>query len=80
MLVDDGHEHVPLAAVVGYRLQQVRHRAVVHVAAGRLDDGLEEVVGALDLVPEHRVVLGELEVLQAHLLHGADAHQVQARE
>ena len=37
--------------------EQVGDGAVVDVAVGGLDDRLEEVVGPLDLVPEHRVVL-----------------------
>src|SRR5215831_12808288 len=80
MLVDDGDEHVPLPAVFGYRAEQMRDSAVVDVAVGSLDDRLEEVVRALDLVPEHGVVLRELELLEAHLLHRTDAKQVEPRE
>jgi hypothetical protein len=80
VLGDQGGEHVPLAAVAGHRLQQEGDRAVVEVAVRGLDDRLEEVVGALELVPEHRVVLRELEVLEPGLAHDADAQQVQPRE
>ena len=80
VLADDGHEHVPLAAVLGRRVEQERDGPVVDVAVSRLDDRFEEVVGPLDLVPEHGVVLRELEVLEPHLLHGADAQQVEPGE
>ena len=70
-------EHVPLAAVTGRRLQQVGNRAIVEVAVCGLDDRLEEVIGALELVPEHHVVLGELELLEPALAHHADAQKVQ---
>ena len=60
--------------------QQEGDRAVVEVAVRGLDDRLEEVVGALELVPEHRVVLRELEVLEPGLAHHADAQQVQPGE
>ena len=80
VLPDDGHEHVPLAAVAGHRVEQVGDGPVVNVAIGRLDDGLKEIVGPLDLVPEHRVILRELEVLEPHLLHRADAQQVEPGE
>ena len=80
VLGDDGHEHVPLAAVLGRCVEEIADRPVVQVTAGRLDDGFEEVVGPLDLVPEHGVVLGELELLEAHLLHRAHAQQVEPGE
>src|SRR5579862_3018682 len=64
VLFYQGGEHVPLAAVAGHRLQQEGDRAIVEVPARGLDDRLEEVIGALELVPEHRVVLRELEVLE----------------
>ena len=80
VLGHEGGEHVPLAAVAGRRLQQEGDGAVVEVAVGGLDDRLEEVVGALELVPEHRVVLRELEVLEPGLAHDADAQQVQPGE
>jgi hypothetical protein len=70
-------EHVPLAAVTGRRLQQVGNRSVVEVAVCGLDDRLEEVIGALELVPEHHVVLRELELLEPAIAHHADAQQVQ---
>jgi len=38
VLVDDGDEHVPLPAVLGRRIEQVRDGSVVDVAAGRVDD------------------------------------------
>ena len=79
-LCDQGDEHVPLAAVVGDAAEQVRDRAVVDVAVAGLDDRLEEVVRALELVPEHGVVLRELEVLEVHRAHRADAQQVEPGE
>jgi uncharacterized membrane protein YGL010W len=69
-----------LAAVFGRRVEEVGHGPVVKIAAGRLDDRLEVVVGPLHLVPEHGVVLGELELLEVHLLHRADAQQVEPGE
>ncbi len=78
-----GHErgeHVPLAAVAGHRVQQEGDGPVVDVAVRGLDDRLEEVIGALELVPEHRVVLRELEVLEPGPPHDARAQQVQPGE
>jgi hypothetical protein len=80
VLLDDGDEHVPLAAVGGHRVEEKGDRPVVGVAPGCLDHGFEEVVGPLQLVPEHGVVLGELEVLDVELLHGPDAEQVETGE
>ena len=80
VLGDDRGKHVPLATVAGHRLQQECHGPVIAVAVGGLDDGLEKVVGSLDLVPEHGVVLGELEVLEAGLAHDAHAQKVEAGE
>jgi hypothetical protein len=80
VLGHQGREHVPLAAVAGYRLQQEGDGAVVEIALRGLDHRLKEVVGALELVPEHRVVLRELEVLDPGLVHDPDAQQVQPRE
>jgi hypothetical protein len=65
MLVDHGHEHVPLPAVAGHRVEEVGDSAVVGVTVSGLDDRFQKIVGSLDLVPEHGVVLGELEVLEA---------------
>jgi len=59
------------------RLQQVGDRAVVEVAVRGLDDRLEEVIGALEFVPEHHVVLRELEVFEPGLAHHAHAQEVQ---
>ena len=80
VLAHQGDEHVPLAAVLGGVGEQVRDGAVVDVAVGGLDDRLEPEVGLLELVPVEQVVLRELEVLDAHLLGGADAEQVEAGE
>ncbi len=80
VLGDQGDEHVPLAAVTDRIRQQVCHRAVVHVPVRRLDDGLQEVVRPLELVPPEQVVLGELEVLHAQLPCGADPEQVEPGE
>ena len=54
--------------------------SIVDVAVGRIDDGFEEVVGALDFVPEHQVVLAELELLDVRAAPGGEAQQVQAGE
>jgi hypothetical protein len=58
----------------------VRDGTVVSISVGGRDDGLEEVVGLLHLVPEQRVVLRELEVLDAQLGGSPGAQQVEAGE
>jgi hypothetical protein len=80
VLGHQGGEHVPLAAVARHRLQQEGDGAIVEVPVRGLDHRLEEVIGAFELVPEHRVVLRELEVLEPGLSHDADAQQVQPGE
>ncbi len=80
MLGDQSGEHVPLAAVIGRRLQQIGNRAVVEVAVCGLDNRLEEVIGTLELVPEHRVVLREFELFEPAVAHHADAQKVQPGE
>ena len=80
MLANQVDEHVPLATVGQRLVQQKRHVAVVQDAVGRLDDGFEEVVGALDLVPEHHVVLAELEILDAERAPRGEPQEVQPGE
>ncbi len=80
MLLDQVDEHVPLPAVRHRPVEQKRHLAIADLAIGRGNDRLEEVVRPLQLVPEHQVVLGEFEFLDAQSLAGVEAQQVQARE
>ena len=61
MLLDECGEHVPLTTVARHRLQQISHGPVVDITVGGVDDRLEKVVGTLELVPEHHVILGKLE-------------------
>ena len=76
------HGHGPLAAVAHHVGEQVLDQAGV----GRLPGGhqgghvLEEVVDALQLVVVHRVVLGELELLQVHAPLGHETGHVQGAE
>ncbi len=80
VLANQVHRHVPLTAVADRVGEQEVDGAVVDGAVSRLDDGLEQVVGPLELVPEVNVGLAELEVLEIHLLHRTDPEQVQSRE
>jgi hypothetical protein len=82
VLQEDADLHVPLAAIAQQRLagEQERHEPVVEIAVGEGDHVLEEVVGPLDLVPVHRVVLAELEVLDVELAAGVAAQQVEGGE
>lgn len=63
VLLDDGHEHVPLPAVV----TRGRHQVLDHSAVGTLTcmcpNGVEEEIRALDLIPEEEVGRRQLEAL-----------------
>ena len=66
-----GHEcdeHVPLPAVTRPPPRAGTRPCGRPGPVRGLDHRLEEVVGPLDLVPEHEVVLGELELLEIHRL------------
>ena len=80
VLFHQADEHIPLAAVLDGALQQPSHRAVVHRPVRGLDDCFQHEVGAFHLVPEHQVVLAELELLDVHDVSSAGAEQVQAGE
>jgi hypothetical protein len=77
VLVHDVDEHVPLPAIVERMPQQPGHDAVIQWQVRRLDDCFEQVIRALDLVPEERVILAELELLEIHRLHRTNPEQVQ---
>ena len=68
VLAHQAGEHIPLSAVGEAALEEEIDRAVVEGQACGLQDGLKEVVAALELVPEGHVALGQLEVLQVQLL------------
>ncbi len=76
----DGHGHVPLPAVPEHLGQHELHEAGVQGFPGGRDDVLEEEVGALELVPEHRMVLGELEVLDPQVGPCTGTQQVEGGE
>ena len=83
-LLDDVDNHVPLAAV-GDRVRQKEGDqsaigGLLRVAPVRLRDVVQEVVASLDLVPEEKVALAELEVVQFHFLGERNAHGIQAGE
>ncbi|OPZ10875.1 MAG: hypothetical protein BWZ10_02287 [candidate division BRC1 bacterium ADurb.BinA364] len=80
VFLDNVDEHIPLAAVVDRVREKERHRSVVHRPVGGLDDRLEEIIGALDFVPEKRVILAEFEILEFHFAHRADAAQIESGE
>ena len=77
VLAHDVDEHVPLAAVVHARAQNVGDGAVVCGQAGRLQNALQEIVAALKLVPEGQIALRQLEGLQVLLLGNALAQHVE---
>ena len=82
ILLVDVHGHRPLAAVAHHVGEQMLHQTGVGGLAGLDQRGhvLEEVVDALELVEVHRVVLRELELLEAHVLLGNETGHVQGAE
>src|SRR5450830_743781 len=61
-----GHEcaeHVPRAAILHGMMQQIHQQAPIQGLRQRGGDTLKEVAGLLQLVPEHEVVLGQLELV-----------------
>ncbi len=68
VLFDDVGAHVPLAAVVDAGLQDEGDRAVVGRQGGGVQHGGQEIVAALELIPEGQVGLGKLEVFQIQVL------------
>ena len=76
---DVGHsgEGAPVAQGV---FEEPLHGLVLHPAAARVDDALQEEVGFLQLVPEEGVYLRELEGAESVPGQGLGAHHVQPRE
>lgn len=80
VLLDQIDHHVPLAAVAQRIAEKVLDKTAVGLLFHRLKDGFEEVVGLFQFVPEHRVSLGELELVDVHLLDGFHPESVQSGE
>ena len=84
MLVDKIDNHVPLPSVTGGVLkeegQQSASLPLAGVPLGDLDHSVEEIIAPFDLVPEEKVTLAELEVVQVVLLHERDPHGIQGSE
>ena len=76
------HGHGPLTAVAHHVGEQMLNQTGVGRFAGLHKFGhvLQEVVDALKLVVVHGIVLGELELLQTHVLLGHEAGHVQRAE
>ena len=74
--------HRPLASVTHHVGEQVLDQARVGRLSGTNQRGdiLQEVVDALQLVEVHRVVLGELELLDAEVLLGDETGHIQRAE
>ena len=76
VLLHDVGEHVPLAAVVHARGQHEGDGAVIRGQIRGFENALQEVIRALELVPEGEIALAELELLQIQLLGDALAQHV----
>ena len=76
------HGHGPLAAVAHHVGQQMLHQTRIGRLAGLYQSRhvLQEVVDAFQLVVVHGVVLGELELLETHVLLGYETGHVQRAE
>ena len=74
---DEVLEHIPLAAVMDAGFENVRNHAVIGRERSRLDDGFEEEVGTLELVPEGGIALRELKVGEVFLLCDLFTQEVQ---
>lgn len=63
-------------------VQQKRHQSPGNLFAlgGRLDDIVQEIVAALDLIPVEQVRLGELKFVQIVVLHERNADAVERRK
>ena len=80
MFPHQADEHIPLAAVAQGLAQQPGHYPVVQGAVGGFKDGFQDVVGPFQLIPEHQIVLAELEILDLEQVAGFGAEQVEAGE
>ncbi len=68
VLGDEVHEVLPVPAVRGRVFQQEDHVAILDIAVAILDHVFEERVGLLHLVPELKIDVRELEVVQIKLV------------
>ena len=80
VLIHQVDEHIPLTGVLDGGEHQVLDNAVVNGPVSGLDNRLQDEVCALHLIPEHHVVLAELELAHIQRLHGVHTEQVQAAE
>jgi len=81
ILVHKVGEHVPLPAVLDRVLKKEVDQPAVRRFVQRLQNGLEKVIGLLELVPKGQVGLADLEVLaQFHGFNGDGAQRVATRE
>ena len=76
----DRRSHIPLTTITQDVGKQELHEATVDGLVSSCDDVGEEPVGALKLVPEEDVALGELEVLYAQAHARSRAQQIQRGE
>ena len=73
-------EHIPLPAVPQRLPQQPSHHPVIHRPVRGLNHRFQNVVGPLQLVPEHHIVLAELKILDLQQIPGFRPKQVQPGE
>lgn len=73
---DEVDEHSPLSAVADAGLDDVIQLAVAEGRTGGGDDGLKIIVAALELVPEGKIALRKLKILDVDLLGGQLAQDV----
>ena len=80
VLPDQVHRHVPLTTIPDRVTEQEVDCPVVHRSVRCLQDGLQKVIGPLQLVPEVDMRLTKLEVLHIHLLHRPNPEEIQRSE
>ena len=77
MLSNQVHGHVPLTTITNGVAKHKMKRPIINGRTGPFNDGLQEMVGSLKLVPKVNMRLTKLKLLHIELLHRAHSKEIQ---